>query len=215
MNIPQECPFDAARSRTACASGEERADVGGRCASRRRLPADGPEMARPLCEGVAVLQDGSSRPHRLHRPPPPSTADWIEALRRQRFTSQQIAQELGVWSATVSRVLRRLGLNRIAALEPTEAVRRYERERPGELIHIDIAKLGRFEQIAHRITDDRTGQSNSRGVGWEYLHLAVDDHSRLAYSEVLPDERGAAPAFASCSAPCGSSAGMASPSSAS
>lgn len=125
-------------------------------------------MARPLREGVAGLQDGSSRPHRLHRPPPPSTAERIEALRRQRFTGQQIAQELGVSSATVSRVLRRLGLNRIAALEPTEPVRRYERERPGELIHIDIKKLGRFEQIAHRITGDRTGQSNFRGVGWEY-----------------------------------------------
>jgi hypothetical protein len=72
--------------------------------------------------------------------------------------------------ATVSRVLCRLGLNRITALEPAEPVRRYERERPGELIHIDIKKLGRFERTGHRITGDRAGQSKSRGIGWEYLH---------------------------------------------
>lgn len=91
--------------------------------------------------------------------------------------------------ATVSRILRRLDLNRLSALEPAEPVRRYERERPGEIIHIDIKKLGRFEQIGHRITGNRKGQSNSRGVGWEYLHLAIDDHSRVAYSEILPDEK--------------------------
>jgi transposase InsO family protein len=68
-------------------------------------------------------------------------------------------------------------------------VRRYERKEPGEIIHIDIKKLGRFEQIGHRITGERKGQSNSRGVGWEYLHLAIDDHSRVAYSEILPNEK--------------------------
>jgi transposase InsO family protein len=140
---------------------------------------------------MAGLQDRSSRPHRLHRPTPASTVERIEALRRQRFTGQQIAQDLGVSPATVSRVLCRLGLNRITALEPAEPVRRYERERPGELIHIDIKKLGRFERTGHRITGDRAGQSKSRGIGWEYLHLAVDDHSRLAYSEILPNEKRA------------------------
>jgi transposase InsO family protein len=148
-------------------------------------------LARFRCEGVAGLQDRSSRPHRLRRPTQASTVERIEALRRQRFTGQQIARDLGVSPATVSRVLCRLGLNRIAALEPAEPVRRYERERPGELIHIDIKKLGRFERTGHRITGDRTGQSKSRGIGWEYLHLAVDDHSRLAYSEILPDEKRA------------------------
>jgi transposase InsO family protein len=138
---------------------------------------------------LAGLQDRSSRPHRLHRPTPAETVERIEALRRQRLTGQQIARDLAISPATVSRVLRRLGLNRIAALEPAEPVRRYERERPGELIHIDIKKLGRFERTGHRITGDRTGQSKSRGIGWEYLHLAVDDHSRLAYSEILPDEK--------------------------
>ncbi len=146
-------------------------------------------LARYRSEGVAGLQDRSSRPRRLHRPTPSTTVERIEALRRQRFTGQQIARDLGVSPATVSRVLCRLGLNRIAALEPAEPVRRYERERPGELIHIDIKKLGRFERTGHRITGDRTGQSNSRGIGWEYLHLVVDDHSRLAYSEILPDEK--------------------------
>ena len=91
--------------------------------------------------------------------------------------------------ATVSRVLRRPGLNRLSALEPAEPVRRYEREHPGEIIRLDIKKLGRFKQIGHRITGDRKGQSNSRGVGWEYLHLAIDDHSRVACSEILPDEK--------------------------
>src|ERR1700682_1032625 len=73
--------------------------------------------------------------------------------------------------------------------EPAEPVRRYEREHPGEIIRLDIKKLGRFEQIGHRITGDRKGQSNSRGVGWEYLHLVIDDHSRVAYSEIFPDEK--------------------------
>ena len=144
-------------------------------------------LARYASEGVAGLQDRSSRPHRLHRPTPAATVERIEALRRQRFTGQQIARDLGVSPATVSRVLCRLGLNRIAALEPAEPVRRYERERPGELIHIDIKKLGRFERTGHRITGHRI--ANSRGIGWEYLHLAIDDHSRLAYSEILPDEK--------------------------
>jgi len=82
-----------------------------------------------------------------------------------------------------------LGLNRLSALEPAEPVRRYERVAPGEIIHIDIKKLGKFNRIGHRITGDRTGQSQHPWVGWEYVHLAIDDHSRLAYSEILPDEK--------------------------
>ena len=77
----------------------------------------------------------------------------------------------------------------LSALEPAEPVRRYERAAPGEIVHIDIKKLGKFNRIGHRITGDRTGQSKSRRVGWEYVHLAIDDHSRLAYSEILPDEK--------------------------
>ena len=84
-------------------------------------------------------------------------------------------------------MLRRLGLNRLSALEPAEPVRRYEREHPGELIHIDIKKLGRFNRVGHRITGDRTGRA--RGVGWEYVHVCVDDASRIAFAEIKPDER--------------------------
>jgi transposase InsO family protein len=115
----------------------------------------------------------------------------VEAWRRRRCTGKAIAAAVGVSAATVSRILKRLGLNRLAGLEPAEPVRRYERAAPGEIIHLDIKKLGKFNRIGHRVTGDRTGQSNTRGVGWEYLHLAIDDHSRLAYSEILPDEKRA------------------------
>src|SRR5713226_2971841 len=131
-------------------------------------------VERFRAEGVNGLRDRSSRPLSLPSQTAPATCAAVETLRRQRYTGKQIAAEVGVSSATVSRILRRLGLNRIRDLEPAEPVRRYEREHPGELIHIDIKKLGRFEQIGHRITGDRTGQSNSRGVGWEYLHLAIE-----------------------------------------
>ncbi|MCG8434961.1 MAG: IS481 family transposase [Gammaproteobacteria bacterium] len=140
-------------------------------------------------EGPQGLQDRSSRPHRLRQPTPEPVVKRIEALRRERRTGQQIAAEVGVSPATVSRVLRRLGLNTLKALEPAEPVRRYERKAPGELLHIDIKKLGRFERTGHRITGDRSGHSNSRGVGWEYVHVCIDDHSRIAFAQILPDER--------------------------
>jgi transposase InsO family protein len=139
-------------------------------------------------EGVGGLHDRSSRPHSSPDQTPPTTCAKVEA-RRQRHTGKQIAAEVKVSPATVSRILRRLGLNRIRDLEPAEPVRRYERETPGEMIHIDIKKLGRFDKIGHRITGDRTGQSNSRGVGWEFVHVCVDDHSRVAFSQILPDEK--------------------------
>ena len=127
----------------------------------------------------------------IAKPKASATCERVGALRRQRHTGEQIAAEVGVSTATVSRILKRLGLNRLSALEPADPVRRYERAAPGEIIHIDIKKLGKFNRIGHRMTGDRTGQSNARGVGWEYVHLAVDDHSRLAYSEILPDEKRA------------------------
>ena len=116
--------------------------------------------------------DVSSRPHRLRQPTPQAVSDEIITLRRQRFTGKHIAKVTGVSTATVSRVLRRAGLSRLRDLEPAEPAKRYERQNPGELIHIDIKKLGRFERVGHRITGDRTGQSNSRGVGWEFVHSA-------------------------------------------
>jgi transposase len=148
-------------------------------------------------EGRAGLMDRSSRPKRLYRPTPDEIVRQIEQLRRQRRAGQQIAVEVGVSPATVSRVLKRLGLNRIAALEPAEPIRRYEREKPGDLIHIDIKKLGRFNQTGHRITGDRTRQSSRRGIrqgkawgaGWEFVHVAIDDNSRIAFAKVMPNEK--------------------------
>jgi len=139
--------------------------------------------------GVDGLQDRSSKPLSSPGQTPPATSAAVEALRRQRYTGKQIAAELDISPATVSRILRRLGLNRLCALEPAEPVRRYERDKPGEMIHIDIKKLGRFNRIGHRITGDRRGQSNSRGVGWEYVHVAVDDHSRIAFAKIMPSEK--------------------------
>ena len=146
-------------------------------------------VARYREEGPPGLQDRSSRPKRLHQPTPQAVVEQIEALRRQRLTGKAIAAATGVSSATVSRVLRRLGLNRLSALEPAQPVRCYEREHPGELIHIDIKKLGKFNRIGHRITGDRTGRSNSRGVGWEFVHVCIDDASRIAFSRVMKTER--------------------------
>ena len=146
-------------------------------------------VARFAAEGPAGLVDRSSRPHCLYRPTPEATAGRIEALRRQRWTGRQIAQETGVSPATVSRVLKRLGLSRIKDLEPATPIIRYERKAPGEMIHIDIKKLGRFDRVGHRITGDRTGQSNRRGIGWEFVHVAIDDASRIAFSLVMPNEK--------------------------
>ena len=151
-------------------------------------------VARFRKEGAAGLADRSSRPHRLRSPTPAPIAEQIERLRRQRFTGKQIAKEAGVSPATVSRVLRRLGISRIRDLEPAEPVRRYQREHPGELIHIDIKKLGRFKQVGHRITGDRRGQSNLRstkrgGTGWEFVHVCIDDASRIAFTQIKPNEK--------------------------
>src|ERR1700675_2774368 len=144
-------------------------------------------------EGLVGLCDRSSRPHRLHRPTPQAIVDEVAALRRQRCTGKQIAAQAGVSPATVSRILRRLGLNRLSALEPAAPIRRYEREHPGEMIHLDIKKLGRIDGIGHRITGDRRGQSNRRsrgeGLGWEFVHVAIDDNSRIAFAKIMPNER--------------------------
>jgi transposase len=142
-------------------------------------------------EGLDGLNDRSSRPHRLRQPTGMEVVEMIERLRRQRWTGKQIAAEAGVSPATVSRVLRRLGLNKLSALEP-EPVRRYEREHPGELIHLDIKKLGRIGSVGHRITGRRTGVVNRHlGIGWEFVHVCIDDASRVAFVQVMPDERQA------------------------
>jgi transposase InsO family protein len=139
-------------------------------------------------EGLDGLRDRSSRPHRLHRPTPQAIVEQVEALRRARRTGKQIAAELHISPATVSRILQRLGLNRIAALEPVAPVRRYERDKPGEMIHLDIKKLGRFARSGHRVTGNRQGCRNV-GAGWEFVHVAIDDHSRIAFARIMPNEK--------------------------
>lgn len=146
-------------------------------------------LERYAQEGPGGLLDRSSRPHRLRRPIPAASVGQIAELRRQRWTGKQIAKTVGVSPATVSRVLGRLGLNKLSALEPAAPVIRYERKAPGEMIHLDIKKLGRFDRVGHRITGDRTGQSNSRGIGWEFVHVCIDDASRLAFSQIMSDEK--------------------------
>ena len=150
-------------------------------------------VGRYQAEGETGLADRSARPHRLRQPTPPTIVKRIEELRHLRWTGKRIAIETGVSAGTVSRVLQRLGISRMKALEPAEPVRRYEREHPGELIHIDIKKLGRFDTIGHRITGDRSIRSRVRyrgkGASWEYVHVCIDDASRIAFSQILPDEK--------------------------
>lgn len=141
--------------------------------------------------GAEALRDRSSRPLSSPSQTPPATCDAVEALRRQRRTQAHIAAEIGLSPATVGRILARRGLSLLSALEPATPRPRYERATPGEIIHIDIKKLGKFSRTGHRITGDRRGQSNARGVGWEFAHVAVDDHSRVARIDILPDERKA------------------------
>jgi len=143
--------------------------------------------------GLDGLRDRSSRPHSLPSQTPPATCNHVESLRRQRYTMDQISAETGLSRATVSRILKRAGLSLLACLEPKPPRPRYERETPGEIIHIDIKKLGRFNKVGHRITGDRTRQSNQRqngtAPGWEYVHIAIDDHSRVAFSDIFPNEK--------------------------
>ena len=153
-------------------------------------------LARYRAEGAAGLHDRSSRPHRSPAATPAPLVRRIEALRRSRATSPQIARALGLPVATVVVVLRRLGLSRLPPLHapPPTPVVRYERARPGELLHVDTKRLGRIAVVGHRITGDRAVRGPRGRTGYEYLHVAVDDASRLAYTELLPDERGVASA---------------------
>ena len=146
---------------------------------------------RYRAEGLAGLLDRSSRPNASPNRTPDDVEAKVIALRKERRIYHRIVAQIGVSRATVGRILTRHGLNRWRDLEPAEPVRRYERDRPGEMIHIDIKKLGRFNRVGHRITGDRTGQSNSRGIGWEFVHVCVDDHSRLGFAEVMTDEKKA------------------------
>jgi transposase InsO family protein len=146
-------------------------------------------LARYRDGGTAALSDRSSAPKRRPHQVPDGRVAEIERWRRQRLSGPAIARQLAMPASTVGGILRRLGLGKLATLEPKAPVVRYQRARPGELLHIDTKKLGRIAAIGHRITGDR--RDTRRGAGWEAVHVCIDDASRLAYSEVLPDERKA------------------------
>ena len=145
-------------------------------------------LARFRLGGEAELYDRSSAPvscpHRL----PADKVSEIEQLRRQRLTGPQISHQLGLPRSTVGAVLRRLGLGRLSMLDVRAPALRYERQRPGELIHIDTKKLGRFKTIGHRFAGRGPGRHGNRGGGFDHLHICIDDASRLAYSEILPSD---------------------------
>lgn len=146
----------------------------------------------PVPPGVDPFGDRSSRPQTVRAPISAQTVTAIEAGRRTHQTGKQLAVAHGCSRATVSRYLRRAHLSRARDLEPVRPANRYELPEPGALIHFDTKKLGRFDRIGHRITGDRTGQSNARGIGWEAVHVAIDDHSRVAHLQVMIDERSKA-----------------------
>lgn len=137
--------------------------------------------------GDRELADRSSRPQRSPRRTPPPVVHRVIELRRKRRTGLEIARQVGISPATVARILAGVGLSKLRNLDPVEPVRRYEKQRPGEMVHLDTKKLGRIGRIGHRITGDR--RSSVRGIGWEFVHVAIDDYSRSSYVEVLPDER--------------------------
>lgn len=143
---------------------------------------------RYQAEGAAGLENRSSRPHRSPRQLPRYRRRQIRRLRLRRWSSLRIAEALRLPLATVVQVQRRLGLNRLPALAPKPAVHRYERRVPGALVHLDVKKLGRIGRVGHRIHGDR--RQRVRGIGWDYLHIAIDDATRLAYAALLPDETG-------------------------
>jgi transposase InsO family protein len=147
-------------------------------------------------EGEAGLLDRCSAPKHIHNATAPERVEAIAALRRVRLTGPEIAETLEMPTSTVSAVLKRIGLGKLSRLEPAEPVRRYERSRPGELIHIDVKKLGRISAkgAGHRVTGKRNTEIKRRKggglrTGWERVHVCVDDATRLAYVEVLPDEK--------------------------
>jgi len=139
-------------------------------------------------EGEAGLQDRSCAPRRIPHRTPTKRVEKIRRLRAQGLVAWKIAHLTQMARSTVSAVLTRIGLSRLSLLKPKEPVRRYERARPGELLHVDTKKLGRIRRIGKRIHGDPS--QRSRGAGWEFAHVCIDDHTRLAYVEVLEDEKG-------------------------
>ena len=153
------------------------------------LPTANKWLGRYLAEGETGLLDRSSRPRLSPRAISPAKALAIVELRQRRLIQARIAASVGVSKSTVGRVLARAGLSRLKDLEPSEPVVRYEHAHPGDMIHIDIKKLGRIERMSHRITGDR--RDSVDGAGWEYLFVAIDDHARIGFTDMYPDERKA------------------------
>jgi transposase InsO family protein len=158
-------------------------------------------VRRYRSEGEAGLIDRSSAPHTVHNATPTDRVEAIAALRRLRLTGPEIAEVLEMATSTVSAVLKRIGLGKLSRLGANEPIRRYERSRPGELVHVDVKKLGRIgpHGAGHRVLGRGWAKQSGRrtdaaGVprmqtGWERVHVCVDDATRLAYVEVLPDEK--------------------------
>jgi transposase InsO family protein len=157
-------------------------------------------VGRYRVEGVAGLCDRSSAPRHVANRTAADRVEAIAKLRRLRFTAAEIAETLGMALSTVSGILTRIGMGKLGRLGLEQPVR-YERSRPGELIHVDVKKLGRIENGAgkrvrgggnhnRRRRRDAAGKDHLL-TGWEYVHIAIDDHSRLAYAEVLPNEKAA------------------------
>ena len=145
-------------------------------------------LGRFLAEGEAGLMDRSSRPRTSPRSISPATALLIVELRRRRLIQPRIAKSVGVSISTVSRVLTRAGISKLADLEPSEPVVRYEHANPGDLLHIDTKKLGRIERLGHRITGNP--RDSTDGAGWEFLFVGIDDHARLGFTQIHRHERG-------------------------
>ena len=177
----------------------------GRLAVLQRVRAGVPvaEVARGACvsartvwkwwkrlqtDGEDGLQDRSSRPHRLARRLPRYRHRQVEKARRKRWSSRRIASHDDLPVSTVVTMLQRLQLNRLPSLAPPQPVVRYEHATPGALLHLDIKKLGRIAGVGHRIHGDR--RRRARGIGWEFVHVAIDDCTRVGYVEVLDDETG-------------------------
>ena len=138
-------------------------------------------------EGEQGLLDRCSTPGSVPLRTGESRVAVIASLRRLRMTGAEIAETLAMPASTVSGILTRIGLGKLWRLEPLEPANRYEKKRPGELVHVDVKKLGRIGRPGHRVNGDR--RTRTRGIGWEYVHVAIDDATRLVYVEVLDDEK--------------------------
>jgi transposase InsO family protein len=138
-------------------------------------------------EGEQGLLDRCSAPASVPLRTGESRVAVIASLRRLRMTGAEIAETLAMPASTVSGILTRIGLGKLWRLEPLEPANRYEKKRPGELVHVDVKKLGRIGRPGHRVNGDR--RTRTRGIGWEYVHVAIDDATRLVYVEVLDDEK--------------------------